>query len=71
MNTAGTTEEKLSAVLVTPVSVCGGVVRMEVMDGSFYKLCKVWGRRSEQFSNDLEELFSVLQSILEPNSGDW
>ena len=37
---------------------------MEVMDGGFYKLCKVWGRRSEQFSNDLEELFSFLQSVV-------
>ena len=28
-----------------------------MMDGTFYKLCKIWGRRSSQLSNDLDELF--------------
>ena len=48
-----------------------------LMDGRFYELCKVWGRRrrSEQFSNDLEELFSFLHSVLElelePNTEWW
>ena len=28
-----------------------------MMDGTFYKLCKIWGRRSSQLCNDLDELF--------------
>ena len=36
-----------------------------LIDGSFYELCKLWGRRrrSEGLRNDLEELFSFLKSV--------